>query len=136
MYGGGLALLLACLALPLGASEVLQYEVTAADGFSRGVVKGSDIYEGKARGSLDNEPMHEVAPVGAPERLPAPAVIPYSNPPEVREVRIEKEAQPAPLSGEDRIFEEIRQAPPLERCLLSDDEECESEIEFEGRRQM
>ncbi|MFC6669528.1 hypothetical protein [Marinobacterium aestuariivivens] len=128
MCGCRLALLLACLALPLGASEVLQYEVTAADGFSRGAVKGSDVYEGKARGSLDNEPMHEVAPVGAPERLPAPAVIPFSNPPEVREVRIEKEALPAPLSGEDRVFEEIRQAPPLERCLMMDGEECDLEI--------
>lgn len=129
MPGRWLVLLLAGGSIVAGAGERLEYRVTPPAGYSAGSVSGEDAYDQISWGDRDRERMLEVAPGNRRDRLPPPVVVPYANAPEVQEVRIEKAPPPAPLSGEDAVFERIRQSPPLERCLMVPGAECDLTID-------
>ncbi len=75
------------------------------------------------------EPLeYRVVPEAAQAPKPAPkaVVVPYSSAPSrVREVEVSAGAEPVQLSGESAVFERIRRARPLERCLVDPDTECD-----------
>lgn len=100
------------LAAPAGSGEALPYAVLPPDGFSAGTVDAQAVYGNKARGSLDSEAMPEVQPQDYGQGLPPPQIVPYTKAPEATEVLIGPVAKPAPATGEDRVFERIRAAPP------------------------
>nr|WP_067298743.1 hypothetical protein [Marinobacterium profundum] len=103
--------LLSLLAPPLWGDEVLPYALTAPQGYSAGSVKGQSVYDNKARGSLDSEVMPEVQPANSGSGLPAPHIVPYAKVPEATEVLIGPVKRPAPPSGEDLVFEQIKAEP-------------------------
>jgi len=104
--------LLGMLASPAGSGEALPYAVTPPDDFSAGTVDARTVYDNKAWGSLDSEAMPQVRSQDSGPGLPPPQIVPYSKAPEAQEVLIGPVAKPAPLAGEDRVFEQIRAAPP------------------------
>ncbi|UTW14067.1 hypothetical protein [Marinobacterium rhizophilum] len=105
------ACLLSLLAPPLWAEDALPYALTEPQGFSSGRVDARSHYDNKARGSLDSEPMAEVSPRDTGPGLPAPYIVPYAVAPQATEILIGPARRPAPPSGEDRVFEQIRAEP-------------------------
>jgi hypothetical protein len=104
--------LLGMLASPAGSGEALPYAVTPPDDFSAGTVDARTVYDNKAWGSLDSEAMPQVRSQDSGPGLPPPQIVPYTKVPEAQEVLIGPVAKPAPPAGEDRVFEQIRAAPP------------------------
>lgn len=112
------ALSLCCLlALPAAAQELNPYDVTAVDQFSSGLKHGRTAYEGMERGDIDFEPMREVAPRDQNTSLPPVQVVAYSDPPPVHEVVVRPDPEPE-LTGEHKIFEQIRIDVAIAKCIL------------------
>lgn len=63
----------------------------------------------------------------AARQLPPVVVVPYSPPPPVSEIVVERQV---PLSGEERVFAEIMNAPREQSCLSPGD--CKLDIQTTG----
>ncbi|GGO82748.1 hypothetical protein GCM10011348_24810 [Marinobacterium nitratireducens] len=62
----------------------------------------------------------------APKPLPQAVVVPYSSTPsKMHQVEIGVAGEPGQQVGEDAVFERIRRARPLERCLVEPGTECD-----------
>jgi hypothetical protein len=103
--------LLGLLAPPLWAEDALPYALTEPQEFSSGRVNAKSLYDNRVRGTLDNEPMAEVSPRDSGPGLPTPHIVPYVVAPQATEILIGPVQRPAPPSGEDRVFEQIRTEP-------------------------
>ncbi|NVK43340.1 MAG: hypothetical protein HWE39_19025 [Oceanospirillaceae bacterium] len=111
-----LALMLAWVAFTASAQEPVGYEVVPAGRSSSDPVHGA---LGPATGRSDHssrEGLGEIVIRKAPDTLPPPHVVPYASAPGVPEVEVGKAAPPSPATGEDAVFEQIRQAQSLTRC--------------------
>lgn len=127
-------LLISLLCQPLVA-QPLQYEVIMPEGYSGGRFHGADVFENREPWqSFDPEMMPEVLP-SAPAPIPEPVVIMYSPSivePVVQEVMNIPEVQ-VPLTGEDKIFAEIRDDIREQQCFaLGLQRDCDPDVGFTG----
>ncbi len=99
------------------AAEPIPYAVTGVDQFSAGRVHGRDAYEGKGRGDRDWEPMPEVRFADRKQPPPPVQVVYPSAPPPVQQVVVRPEPE-VMLTGEDRIFDQVRLDQDIQRCIF------------------
>lgn len=116
------------------ASERPVYDVVAPDRYEGGRYHARDVFEGRDWGDFDPEPMPEIYP-SAPVEPMEPVVIMYSPPAEVFQVRemLNQPEEHQPLTGEDRIFEEITADIREQQCFaLGLSQDCDPDVGFTG----
>lgn len=106
--------------------QVIEYEVTAVEGYLYGTIDGETAYKNWRRGTFDKERMVEIKPRKIKKELPKPVVVPFTAP-KVSEVPVGQPKKP-PLKGEDKIFVQIGKDEVKARCFILG-EGCEALLE-------